>query len=252
VLSRSYLVFSLIELGDFTNAASHAAEGLRIAEEADTAHSQVIASHSLGLVHLVKGDVARAIPILQQTFERCEAEQILLGSRLLASALGYAYALSGRVADALPLLEQAVRQAAALRVTFRYALWLAWLGEAYLLAGRRAEALKCADSALERSTAHQEPGHRAYALRLLAEIHAQETPAGAERAEAAYQEALCLTDRLGMRPLSALCRLGLGGLHARLGRGEAARADLTEAAALLRSMEMTLWLPLAEALLTPA
>ncbi len=52
-----------------------------------------------------------------------------------------------------------------------------------------------------------------------------------------------------MRPLQAHCHLGLGTLYVQTGRPEPARAALTAAIALYRAMEMTFWLPQAEAAL---
>jgi Flp pilus assembly protein TadD len=52
-----------------------------------------------------------------------------------------------------------------------------------------------------------------------------------------------------MRPLAAHCHLGLGTLYAKIGRLEHARAELSTAIDLYRAMEMTFWLPQAEAAL---
>jgi predicted protein tyrosine phosphatase len=52
-----------------------------------------------------------------------------------------------------------------------------------------------------------------------------------------------------MRPLVAHCHRGLGTLYAQTGRREQARAALAAALALYRDMEMTFWLPQAEAAL---
>jgi class 3 adenylate cyclase len=252
VFSRSYLAFSLIDLGEFREAARLADEGLRLAEEADTLHSQVVAAHSLGLVHLCKGDFAEALPVLEHAMRQCQVHHIPLGSRLLASALGYAYALTGRVEDGAALLEQAIRQAEALKVVYRYALWLVWLGDAYLLAGRTRDAMELAQRALERATVHKEPGHRAEALRLIGEVAASTEPADVTRSEQAYREAIVAADPLGMRPLSAHCRFGLGLLHLRVGDIETARAELRDAIERFRSMEMTYWAARAEAALAQA
>ena len=64
-----------------------------------------------------------------------------------------------------------------------------------------------------------------------------------------YQQALTLADELGMRPLQAHCHLGLGTLYAKVEQEEQARAELSTAIALYRTMEMTFWLPQAEAAL---
>ncbi len=52
-----------------------------------------------------------------------------------------------------------------------------------------------------------------------------------------------------MRPLVAHCHLGLGTLYLKIGRPEQARAELSAAIDLYRAMEMTFWLPQAEAAL---
>jgi hypothetical protein len=52
-----------------------------------------------------------------------------------------------------------------------------------------------------------------------------------------------------MRPLQAHCHLGLGQLYGQAGRGEKARAALTAAIDLYCAMDMTFWLPQAEAAL---
>ena len=50
-----------------------------------------------------------------------------------------------------------------------------------------------------------------------------------------------------MRPLQAHCHLGLGKLYRRTGRAGEARAELGTGVEMLRAMEMTFWLPEAEA-----
>jgi Flp pilus assembly protein TadD len=55
-----------------------------------------------------------------------------------------------------------------------------------------------------------------------------------------------------MRPLQAHCHFGLGTLYTKIGRREQARAELSVAIDLYRAMEMTFWLPQAEAALAEA
>ena len=50
-----------------------------------------------------------------------------------------------------------------------------------------------------------------------------------------------------MRPLQAYGHLGLGTLYRRVGRPDAARAELSTAVSMLREMGMAFWLPEAEA-----
>ena len=57
-----------------------------------------------------------------------------------------------------------------------------------------------------------------------------------------YEEALALAQALGMRPLVARCRLGMGRLARRAGEFGIARRHLDAAAALLHELGMTYWL----------
>jgi tetratricopeptide (TPR) repeat protein len=123
------------------------------------------------------------------------------------------------------------------------------LGEVQLLAGRLEEAYALAEGAVALARQHQERGHEAYALRLLGEIATHRDPLDVESAEAHYHQALALADELGMRPLQAHCHRGLGTLYVKTGRPEQARAALATAIALYRAMDMTFWLPQAEAAL---
>jgi tetratricopeptide (TPR) repeat protein len=167
----------------------------------------------------------------------------------MAAALGEAYTLSGRLADAVPLLTQAMEQSAAMERGHFETLCSLPLSEAQMLAGRLEEAHALAERTLAYARAHQERGHQAYALRLLGDIAARREPLEHEQAAAHYRQALALAEELGMRPLQVHCHLGLGTLCARIGQRQQAHAELSTAIALYRAMDMTFWLPQAEAAL---
>jgi hypothetical protein len=86
-------------------------------------------------------------------------------------------------------------------------------------------------------------------LRLLGNIAAHRDPPDAVQAETHFQPALTLAEELGMRPLVAHCHLGLGTLYAKRVQQEQARTELSTAIDLYRAMDMTFWLPQAEAAL---
>jgi tetratricopeptide (TPR) repeat protein len=249
VLSRAYLSWSLAELGAFAEAIGRAEEGVGIAEAADHPFSRIWAYGGIGKLYLDKGDVHRGIPLLERSLEICQDRHISAMFPTAASRLGYAYALSGRVPKGLPLLEQAVEQAAAMRIMATYSRMSVLLSEAYLLAGRVDEATELAIRVLEFSRDHKERGFHAWALRLLGEIAAHRARPEVEQAESYYHAARALADELGMRPLLAHCHRGLGGLYGKIGRPEPARVELSTAIEMYRSMDMTFWLPQAEAAL---
>jgi tetratricopeptide (TPR) repeat protein len=160
----------------------------------------------------------------------------------IASALGYAYILAGQVAEAMPLLEQALARVTSMRSMFDLALAVGRLSEALLLVRRIPEAIALAERALEHAQVHQERGHEAWSLRVLGEIAARQEPLQIQPAEGYYRQALALAQTLGMRPLQAHCYLGLGMLHAKTGQSEQAGTELTTAIDLYRAIDMTFWL----------
>ena len=168
---------------------------------------------------------------------------------MIACPLGLARVLAGRVAETMPLLEQTFQQATSMTRVNDHSSSESRLSEAFLLVGRMDEAITLAGRALDHARAHKERGHMAWALRLLGEIAVQQGPPGIEQAECHYRQALALAEELGMRPLQAHCHLGLGMLYVKVNRREQARAELSIAIELYRAMEMTFWLPQAEAAL---
>ena len=127
-----------------------------------------------------------------------------------------------------------------------YTLHVCWLGEAYLLAGRREEANQVASRGLSLARDKKERGYEAWALRLRGEIAAHKDPPDVGDAEEYYLIAMALADELGMRPLIAHCNLGLGKLYRRTGKQHQAKEYLTTATAMMREMEMRLWLERAD------
>jgi tetratricopeptide (TPR) repeat protein len=188
-----------------------------------------------------------ALPRLERGLALCTTD-LASWYLMTIAGLGYAYAMTGRLADALPRLEQAVERARHVDQR-RETQWLVYLSETYLRAGRQDDAYAVAEQALALGREWGERGTEAGVLRLLGEIAARCEPPTPEEAEAYYRAALALAEELGTRPLVGHCHLGLGMLYRKIDKREQARAELSTAIELCRSMEMTFWLPQAEAAL---
>ena len=249
VTSRAYLAWCHAELGTFAEGSALGKEGLRIAEAVDHPPSLMMASWGGGLLALRQGDLPRALPLLERAMSLCQDADLPVFFPWMAAVLGAAYTLAGRVADAVLLLTQAMEQTTATEMAGYQTLCSLSLGEAQLRAGRLEEAHALAEQALALAREHQERGHQAYALRLLGDIAAHRAPPDVDEAAAHYRQALALAEELGMRPLQAHCHHGLGTLYATVGQREQARAALTTAIEMYRAMDMTFWLPQAEAAL---
>jgi class 3 adenylate cyclase/tetratricopeptide (TPR) repeat protein len=249
VQSRVHLAWCHAELGTFAEGRAFGDEGLRIAEAVAHPASLTRALWGLGLLFLCQGNLSKALPPLERAMSICQDADLPIYFPLMAPALGTAYTLGGRVADAVPLLTQALEQTTAPEMRVMQALCSLSLGEAQLRAGRLEEAHALAERTLALAREHQERGNQAQALRLLGDIAAHRAPPDVDEATAHYRQALALAEELGMRPLQAHCHLGLGTLYTRTGQREQARAALAAAIDLYRAMEMTFWLPQAEAAL---
>jgi class 3 adenylate cyclase/tetratricopeptide (TPR) repeat protein len=246
VMARTWLVACLADLGEFNKGAALGEEAVRIAESVDDPFSLTQAYLGLGGFYLRKGDLHRAIPVLERSLELCQVANILTWFPTVAAALGYAYTLSGRVAEALPLLKQAVEQETSRGLSAGHVRRIAYLSEAYLLAGRMDEARDLAGRALEFARAFKARGYEAYALWLLGEVHSHQDPLEVEAAETAYRQAFAMAEEVGMRPLQAHTHLGLGILYTKIGQPVQARTELSAAIELFHAMAMTFWLPRAE------
>jgi class 3 adenylate cyclase/tetratricopeptide (TPR) repeat protein len=248
VSSRVALAWCLGWQGEFGEATALIQEAARIAEAAGHLGSVTSALQGGGLLYLLKGDLNEAIPRLERADAVNQANQTPRVPATL-SFLAHAYTLTGRVAEALPLFEQSLERAAAYKFLPCNSLWIGWWGEAALLAGRLEDAMQHATRAVDIARAQKEQGYEAYALRLLGKIAAHGHAPHVEQAATHYQQALARADALGMRPLQAHCHLDLGRLYSKTQRAGEARAELSTAIEMYRDMQMTFWLPQAEAAL---
>jgi tetratricopeptide (TPR) repeat protein len=250
VQCRGHLVQCLAEQGRFAEGSIYLDDAVRIAERVEHTITVLHAYFAVGFLSLRRGDLARAIPILERGLALAQSRQQRAAFPRFAAVLGAAYVLAGRGIEALPLLKQAVEQSTSRGYLQGYALWLTHLGEASLLAGHSAEATQCARGALEYAQTHRERGREAWALRFLGELHMHPPAQDSVSAEAHYRQALALADVLGMHPLQAHCHRGLGMLYAATGQREQAQTALSTAIEMYRDMEMMFWLPQAEVALT--
>jgi tetratricopeptide (TPR) repeat protein len=249
VTSRLYVTWSLAEMGSFAEGVSVGEEAMRLAEEAEQPFGIGSALMAVGLLSRRQGALHTAIPILERGLKLCQSANIPFYFPAIAASLGAAYALAGRVAEALPLLDQMLGHGAIGSLTPYRPLLHTELSEALLLVGRVDEASTFAERLHDLSRTHTGHGYQAHAHRLLGDIATCHDPPDLAQAEAHYQQALALVEELGMRPLQAHCHLSLGTLYVKTGQREQARAALSTAVDLYRAMEMTFWLPQAEAAL---
>jgi tetratricopeptide (TPR) repeat protein len=249
VASRAYAAWCLAELGDFAEGITAAEEAVRLAEAAKQPLSIACALMAVGMLSRRQGAVRTAIPVLERGLALCQSANIPIYFPPIAAILGVVYALAGRTAEAPPLLDHALERVATGSRPPYYAGILTELSEALLLVGRVDEASTLATRLLELSRTHTGRGYQAHACRLLGDVATDRDSPDVDGAATHYRQALDLAQELGMRPLQAHCHRSLGTLYAKIDRWEQAHVELSTAIALYRAMEMTFWLPQAEAAL---
>jgi class 3 adenylate cyclase/tetratricopeptide (TPR) repeat protein len=249
--SRVWLAETLGDVGAFAEGRRHGEEALRLATLTGRGGAPTMAHRGLGILYLAQGELEHAIRVLDQGLALCRASGHLTDLRGIAAALGYAYALQGRLAEGHALVVEGISESIRTGARQR-ASWVAWLSEVCRQAGRGEEAWQHARQALDLARQQRERGNEARALHQLGVVLAYADPPDIAQAEAHYQQALALAEELGMRPLQAHCHFGLGMLYTKISRPEQARAELSAAIDMYRAMEMTFWLPQAEATLAEA
>jgi tetratricopeptide (TPR) repeat protein len=248
--SQAWLARILGTLGAFAEGQRHGAEAIRLATLVGQGATPIIAHGCLGLLYLAQGDLEPAIRVLEPGLALCRASGNRAWLRTIGAGLGYASALQGRLAEGRALLEEAISENLQTGALQDHASRVAWLSEVCRLAGRNEEAWQHARQALDLARQQKERGNEALALHQLGVVLAHADPPDVVQAEAYCQQALALAEALGMRPLQAHCHLGLGTFYATTGQRQQARTALSAAIDLYQAMDMTLWLPQAEAALT--
>jgi class 3 adenylate cyclase len=244
---RVWLTFSLAELGRFTEAAEHATEAIRIVSRAPSPFAVGWTHLADGMLHLLRGDWARAHPPIEQAIAAMKAGNAPIALDISVVCSAWVLAQLGETSEALSRLREGeglVERHAASGFVGPRAQRHRFMGRAAFAFGQLDDARRLGEVSLQ-SSPHQ-PGWAAHALHLLGDVAAHPDRFDAESGEAHYRKALALAQPRGMRPLVAHCHLGLGKLYRRagttLGTREQAQEHLTAATAMYREMDMPFWL----------
>lgn len=242
-----YLTLSLIQLGRFSEAATHVKELFRLG---GPTHSRTIGLAQLSEAQrlLAMGDWAHAGPIIEQSIEAFRRSDNFLTLTHAVAMSAWIFAQLGRTSEATHSIQEGERlleQQTADGTIAQYGMDYVKLGRAVLQMDRLDDAKKFADCAQKLTPSH--PGPAAHVQNLLGDIAIRRDRFDAQTGEIHYRKALALAEPRGMRPVVAHCHLGLGRLYRRVAEQEQADEHFTIATTLYREMDMTFWLEQAAA-----
>jgi len=229
VVSRMWLVFSVVECGQFSAGMRHAKRALEIAERAGHPLSEVLGWFSIGHVLLRKGELEGAVSVLERGLDLCDSWSYRLTRPRLASALAVAYARAGRAEKGLQLALAAVSDAEQMHNLADKPGLLIRLGQVSLIGRQTEAALTLGKQAVEIAVAQEAKGDEAWARFLIGRVCWVSDPGDLAESEKQLDIALRVATACEARPLVAFCNTTLCGIHAR--RGDEARAKEFDAAA---------------------
>ncbi len=200
VLSLSTLANALTLHGDFDESLDVARASSTIAHESTKPYDLCFAAFSLGFAHLVRDDVEQAVRELEAAFELAQAADIDVLQPFIAGQFGCALVAAGRIEEAVGLLDSSLRKAASLQLLF-FQRWCEFgLATAYFAEGRLTEAADLAAAALARSRINGYGAVVALLLELLGRIRLAQGGDAWITAEVHLDEAIELSEKLGIRP----------------------------------------------------
>ena len=248
-ISQSTVAFCFAEIGEFDQAMLHAERAVRFAQILDNLFLRAMVDAWLGFVHLLKGDLQKALHLAQRWLQTYAAADLPFPQLVMAAYLGEVFNVSGQLDDALALLDRAWQFAESKGILAYGQPVLALMGDAYGRAGRIDEAVTTGQRALELARELGQRGDEARTLYLLGNIYGYDASANATQARDSYQQALVLAHELGMRPLEAQCQFALGELAKKAGEQRGAQEQFGTAVSMFREMGMQFWLEKAESAL---
>jgi DNA-binding SARP family transcriptional activator len=238
VVVRAYLCFVLGFTGAFARGIESGETAVAMARARQHHVGLVLALCGLSHVHVVKGELAHAEPLLVEALELTRDPDSVGWAAHVKRDLGHCLALSGRVVEGVALLDEAIHAVRAMGIYS--APFLVRHAEALLHAGDVERAGVSAAAALGVTREHGQRSYEAWSLKVMADTAVGAGPAPA--VETQYRAALALAEELGMRPLAAHCHLGLGELYRRSRQWGRAREHVRRAADCYGALDMRFWL----------
>jgi tetratricopeptide (TPR) repeat protein len=226
--------------GEMDAAIASAREAHRMAADIGHPSSLSIASAFLGYAHLLRGDLDRAIAVLERGLAVGEEHNVAHGVFAASLYLALALALQGRAEAGQVHLARALERPL-LAFVSQWTRYGSVTASTYLAMGRLAEARAEITRGLTLVAERDARSYRAPLLRLSAELELAANPSAPNEALTPAQEALALARSLRARPEVAHTQTVLARAWARAGDPARAQEALADATATYRALGMDWW-----------
>ena len=217
-------------LGRFDAARASGDEALRVATDIRHSSSLAIAHAFRGYAHLVRGDLAAAIPSLERGLSIAEEHDIVHGICANGVYLAWALCLAGDKARGLEYIDRALARHAT-----GFVQWTRFgsvAAAAYLAGGRPTDARRAIGIGMSAAAERDAHGYQAPLLRVESEILLAEGDAAAARTRG--DAALAAALKLGARP-------EIGHCHALLARLSPSSEHAASARQIFDELGMAFW-----------
>ena len=225
--------------GRFGEAERLVDDALTIAAETERPYDLLLAGWYRGRVLSYRGDMAKALEVLRETYALSESLDIRFWTPAAAMLIGFVQIEAGRATEGIDILARAL-SAYRSKSHIQGTVWsLAYLGFARLHEGDCRAAAALGAEALEIAVGRDYRIVEVMTRRLLG------TAAGrlgsVAESEEYFAAAMTHAEALGLRPELAHCLFERGQLLRQLAQPAQARAELGRAAALYAEMGMAFW-----------
>ena len=206
VISRSWMVWSLAERGEFNHARELGEQALEIANKVGHPFNIAHTYYDLGYYFYTKGETAQAVDALEKAHGIITEWSLTYLSPFISGFLGHAHTLNGNHDRAAEMLELGMKGYETIGLGLFRSLVNCYYSRSLMENGMYENALTQGRTALTLAIARGEKGHQAYCLQNLGKLMLHPELEDKNAAKKYLDEAGSISEQLGMHPLAKACK----------------------------------------------
>jgi class 3 adenylate cyclase/predicted ATPase len=201
VASLLLLSWDLWFLGHLDQSLARVSEALALAQDLAQPYSIAFAHYMTSVVHLLRGDAARALESAEQSLETSREQRFSLYVVLSTISRGRALGELGRLQEAMTEIKMGIAEARRTGVGFMFPMMYSWFADVHAQCGEREAALSLVEQTLHEISNATGRSWESELLRQRAEILLMLSPSRAGEAESYLKYAVELARHQGAKTL---------------------------------------------------